>query len=409
MNPLCLDGYGIKLRVRNLKTSCQLEIQDGHDGIKQRSTMRFRPRKFPFGSILVNSTSGYVSFRALDWISRNSNASIFFVDVKGGITCSVLPRRPVRPDLRFGQFIAASDRMKTFTIGKAIIEAKVERSLELLKSISERYDIHRELQRAHKEATALSRARTVSELRLTEARVASEYWKVFQAILPQHVDFSGRLNETTHQFDASDAFNATLNFGYAILESECRRSVNAIGLEPAIGFVHPPASYQIKEGFVFDVMEVFRWIIDLTALQAFESGLLDIKDFFFTGDDYSYRFEVEAKRRFVEAIKRRFNSGIKYKGRHFRWDSLIGQKLVEFSRFLVGKSQKIDFTEPRPNLHRSDNLETRRRILSLTQKDADRIGVGRSTLHYLREHARDERSFRINCKVKAKIEQAQHL
>ena len=402
MNPLFLDGYGIKIKTRNLRLHSELVILSGRSGSEEVKEYSFRPRKFPFQSVLVDSTSGYISFRALDWISRNSNAPIFFVDVKGGITCSVLPRRPVRPDLRLAQFVATSDRMRTLTIAKAIIQTKVERSLQVLKWISERYDVSQELQRAQKEAAALPRARTVSELRSTEAHVASAYWRTFKAVLPKCLDFQSRLNETTHSYDASDPFNAALNFGYAILESECRKSVNAVGLEPGVGFVHPAASYQIKEGFVFDVMEVFRWIIDLTALQAFESRLLDIEDFFFSGDNYSYRFEVEAKRRFVEAIRRRFNSGIEYKGHHFRWDSLIGQKLIEFSRFLVGKSQEINFIEPSPILERDDSMDLRKRILSLTQHDASKIGIGKSTLHYLRKNTNKTR-FRIYEPVMTKL------
>jgi len=57
-----------------------------------------------------------------------------------------------------------------------------------------------------------------------------------------------------------------------------------------------------------------------------------------------------------------------------------------------------------PSLDRSDSLDMRRRILSITQEDARRLGVGRSTLHYLRKHALDERSFRVNRSVNKKIE-----
>lgn len=71
--------------------------------------------------------------------------------------------------------------------------------------------------------------------------------------------------------------------------------------------------------------------------------------------------------------------------------------------FMLGRSREIDFTEPYPSLERSDNLNVRKRILSLTQEDADRLGVGKSTLHHLRKHARRERSFRISGKIKEKI------
>ena len=105
-------------------------------------------------------------------------------------------------------------------------------------------------------------------------------------------------------------------------------------------------------------------------------------------------------------IRERFNAGVVCKSRFLKLDTVIEQKATELARFLVGRSREVDFTEPMPNLDRADNLNVQRRILSLTQEDATRLGVGRSTLHYLRKHAQEERSFRINRKVTQKIEVA---
>ena len=261
------------------------------------------------------------------------------------------------------------------------------------------YDVGLKLQHAQKQASRLSCATNVSELRSTEARVALAYWSVFQSILPESLGFRGRLNQTSHQYDAADPFNASLNFGYAMLESECRKSVNAIGLEPAIGFLHPIADYQVKEGLVFDTMEPFRSLVDMTALEAFECGLLELKDFFFTGNDFSYRFEPDAKRRFVEAIRRRFNSGVKYRGRQWRWDTIIQRKTQELAQFLMKKSSTLDFTEPTPSLERRNDSELRAKILSMSASQARQLGIGKSTLHYLRSNARGDRPFRICRKV----------
>ncbi len=39
--------------------------------------------------------------------------------------------------------------------------------------------------------------------------------------------------------------------------------------------------------FLGDIQEPFRWIVDVAVMDAFESGVLDLPDFYFTGDDYS--------------------------------------------------------------------------------------------------------------------------
>ena len=35
-------------------------------------------------------------------------------------------------------------------------------------------------------------------------------------------------------------------------------------------------------------------LVDMTVIEAFESKTLDLRDFYFTGDDYRYKFEPEA-------------------------------------------------------------------------------------------------------------------
>jgi len=153
---------------------------------------------------------------------------------------------------------------------------------------------------------------------------------------------------------------------------------------------------------VYDLQEPFRWLGDLTTIQAFESGVLDLKDFYFTGDDYSYKIEIEAKRRYLQILKEKFNLGVKYKDKTWNWGTVIQLKTQELARFLFPKSVDIDFLEPSPDLRRSDTSEVRRRILELTQREVEKLGIGNSTLHSLRTRARSGRSFRVYSKVQRK-------
>lgn len=154
-------------------------------------------------------------------------------------------------------------------------------------------------------------------------------------------------------------------------------------------------------------MEPFRWLVDLSVLQAFQSKLLDWSSFYFTSNDYRYRFTLEAKKRFIDILRERFNSGVKYKGRRMRWDTVIREKAVEFGRYLTGRSDTVDFFEPAPNLERQDNRVVREAILNLTQGEAEKLGVGKSTLHYLRKRAKEKKSFRLYGKVRDKMTMAQ--
>jgi hypothetical protein len=143
--------------------------------------------------------------------------------------------------------------------------------------------------------------------------------------------------------------------------------------------------------------------VDLSVIQAFECGVLELHDFYFTGDDYRYRFEVDAKRQFIEVLRERFNSGINYKGRILKWDTVIEQKTNELGQFLVEKLRTLDFVEPTPILERADNRRVRDTILGLSQSEARKRGIGKSTLHYLRKKAVRSSTFNTYSNVRGKL------
>ena len=401
MNPLLLSGWGVKIRVQGLKSASELTITNGREDTRQHVTMRFRPRRFPYDSIAVDGYSGYLSLRALHWLSRNQ-VPVYILDVDGALLSSILPSMPVKADLRVAQVHAMDDPKKRFSIAHALVKAKIARSLQVLNWLEQRYDVEREIGKAKHEAATLGNAETVSEIRTVEGRVALRYWETFRKALPESLSFAGRMT-TTHQNNASDPFNAALNFGYGILQGEVRRAVNAVGLEPSLGFLHDFSDYQTKQSLVYDLMEPFRWLVDLAVLQGFESEVLDWRSFYFTADDYRYRFTHEAKKRFVGALRERFNAGVNYKGRVLKWDTAIEQKASELGRFLTGKSSRLDFDEPAPSLDRQDDRGLRAKILALTASEARRAGIGKSTLHYLRRNARERAIFKLYEPLKRRL------
>jgi len=163
------------------------------------------------------------------------------------------------------------------------------------------------------------------------------------------------------------------------------------------------ADHRTEELPACDLQEPFRWIADVAVMEAFESGVLDLPDFYFTGDDYRYRFEIEAKRRFLDLLRHRFNAGVRYDGRVLKWDTVIEQKANELGRFLTGKSSALDFADPPPSLARHDDREMRAKILSLRSLEAMRLGIGKSTLHYLRRNALNNRSFHAYYRTRSKL------
>jgi CRISPR-associated protein Cas1 len=327
------------------------------------------------------------------------------MDFDGTVLSSILPPMPVKADVRAAQLEAVNDPRKKAIVAHAFVKAKITRSLQVLDWLAQRYDIQRELRAAKHEASKLSQATTVNQLRTVEGRVALRYWEAFRKALPEWLDFQGRMT-ATHQNNASDPFNAALNYGYGFLEAECRMAINAVGLEPSVGFLHDFSDYQTKESLVYDLQEPFRWLVDLTVIDAFESGVLELHDFFFTGDDYRYRFEAEAKRRFIDLTRDRFNVGVSYKGQLLKWDTVIERKATELGRFLTGKLSELDFEEPAPSLDRQDDAKLRAKILSLISSEARRLGIPKQSLHDLRMKSRSSRSFRLYAGTRRKLADA---
>ena len=316
---------------------------------------------------------------------------------------SILPPSPVKADLRAAQIKASEDSGMKFSIANAIVQAKVARSLQVLDWLAQRYDIEKQVRLMKREAFRLGKARSVVDLRTVEGRVALRYWQAYASVVPECFDFHGRMT-SSHQNNASDPVNLALNYAYGVLEGECRAAINTVDLEPSVGFLHETSGYQTKQSLVYDLQEPFRWIADVTVMDAFESRVLDLPDFYFTGDDYRYRFDPEAKQRFLGLLRERFNSGVRYKGRALKWDTVIEQKTVEFGRYMVGRNDRWDFSEPSPELDSTGNRELRAAILSMSLAETKRRKIGKNTFHYLRENAECGRSFRTYGEVLSKLQ-----
>jgi CRISPR-associated protein Cas1 len=278
-------------------------------------------------------------------------------------------------------------------MGRSIVRAKVTRSLQVLDWLSQRYDIEKQVRLTKHEAFRFGKARSVVDLRTVEGRVALRYWQAYASVVPECFDFHGRMT-TSDQNNVSDPVNLALNYAYGVLEGECRAAINTVGLDSSVGFLHETSGYQAKQSLVYDLQEPFRWIADVAVMEAFEGRVLDLPDFYFMGDDYRYRFEPEAKQRFLDLLRDRFDSGVRYRDRVLKWVTVVEQKATEFGRLLITRCSKLDFSEPSPSLYRTDDRELRRRIVALGQTETRGHGIARSTLHHLCRNAEQEWSFK---------------
>ncbi len=116
-----------------------------------------------------------------------------------------------------------------------------------------------------------------------------------------------------------------------MLESQCWRACNSAGLEPGIGFMHEMAPGSAP--LIYDLQEPFRWLVNVTIIEALERNDFGKKDFILT-DNYNIRLKPEATKRLVALMESRFTSKAAYGKKTWEWSSVIIQKTAEMAKFL---------------------------------------------------------------------------
>ena len=198
---------------------------------REPKLLKFRPRQIPYDSIIVEGHSGMITFEAINWLMHH-NTPVFMLDYDGSLISAIMPPQPIRGDLRRAQVEAHLDSEKRVAIARSFIEAKLERSDQVLNWLGESHDIEQDIRSFREEAHGLGHAKTVDEIRSVEARAAETYWRAFQKAVPSKLEFKSRSSKARNrQYNASDPVNALLNYGYAFLQSAVRRAINTTGLD----------------------------------------------------------------------------------------------------------------------------------------------------------------------------------
>ena len=72
---------------------------------------------------------------------------------------------------------------------------------------------------------------------------------------------------------ARDKANVTLNYDYSLLEAECVRVINIVGLDAHVGFLH--TINPSKNSLDYDLQESFRFLVDLAVISLIDSKKME--------------------------------------------------------------------------------------------------------------------------------------
>jgi len=199
----------------------------------------------PFLLGLCVENNVHVSF-----LSRNGR---FLARVQGPASGNVLLRRT--------QFRLADDEEAATAIARNIIMAKIINCRNVLlrarrdrKENEQAGSLSIAAERLARSLNELDESRTLVEIRGIEGEAARSYYGVFDDLIisqKEHFGFHGRSRRPP-----MDNTNALLSFLYTILAHDVASALEAVGLDPAVGYLHKDRPG--RPGLALDMMEEFR-------------------------------------------------------------------------------------------------------------------------------------------------------
>jgi CRISPR-associated endonuclease Cas1 len=257
-----LFGYGINVRVDR----GHLILQDGIGPARRGARL---PRVgHGLERLVVIGNDGFVSLAALRWLA-DQKASFVMLERDGSVLITTSPARSSEPKLRRAQ-ARADESGLGLKIARALIHEKLARQEKLVRDKLNNSEAADQIARFRE---SLPGTEDISSVRLMEAQGASAYWYAFRNLqitfpkkdeprVPDHWrTFASRTSPLTRSPRlAADPANAILNYLYAVLESEARLAAAAVGLDPALGFLHVDTPH--RDSLASDLMEPVRPQVD---------------------------------------------------------------------------------------------------------------------------------------------------
>jgi CRISPR-associated protein Cas1 len=162
--------------------------------------------------------------------------------------------------LRRAQYRIADDEERCREIVRCIVAAKVSNTRTILQRALRNHPdndgdgaIAAAVERLARIKKCVSEAASANSIRGYEGEAAREYFAVFNSLINADTGFSidGR-----NRRPPRDPVNALLSFLYTLLCHDCRGACEAVGLDPAVGFLHRDRPG--RPGCALDLMEEFR-------------------------------------------------------------------------------------------------------------------------------------------------------
>ena len=247
-------------------------VERGHltleDGIGNRLKTRFPRVRHGIRRLVVIGSDGMVSLAALRWLA-DQNAAFVMLERDGSVLATTGPVRPSDARLRRAQALAHQSGV-ALRIVRELISRKLAGQEQLVRNKLRNSAAADTIARAR---SGVETAEMIPSIRQLESQAAYAYWSAWRNVaiafpkndlrrVPAHWrSFGSRHSPLTGSPRlAVNPPNAMLNYLYAVLESESRLALAALGLDPGIGIMHVDSPS--RDSLACDLMEAIRPQVD---------------------------------------------------------------------------------------------------------------------------------------------------
>jgi CRISPR-associated protein Cas1 len=277
-NVYVVQGYNANISVER----GHLVIKDGFPGEGKSRETRFPRGRCDIERVLIRAPGGTVSMAAMDWCARMGIAVSFVASDSTLLNCMVPDAAHDGPVKRAQAVSAVTD--DALRLARYLLTKKMDSQIQAIDRDFPSFSIGNVSARStataqvHACKASLAETQTLVDFLALEGRAAQVYWDLlvetplpwrpwalkripahWAAISPRT---SGRRDRVR---DATDPFNAILNYCYTLLEVETRIACEAVGLDPDFGLLH--VDDRLRESFIYDLLEPLRAKADVWALE----------------------------------------------------------------------------------------------------------------------------------------------
>ena len=273
-------------------------------------------------SILI-TTSAYLSTDAVKFAVDN-NIDIIFLDYSGNPYGRVWHSKLGSTTLIRRKQLESSTGEKGLNLAKEWIICKIENNVDFLRSLANSRpnkenvineyitSLEKKIYMLQKMKGSLEEKR--NSIMAIEGMAGKEYFEALSYIIPERFKFKGRSRNP-----AKDEFNCLLNYGYGVLYSMVEKGCILAGLDPYLGFIHTD-NYN-KKSLVFDLIEMFRILVDKTVFYLFSKR--KVKKEYFDQIKNGLSLNQEGKAVLISALNEILEKKVRYRGRNIKNRNII--------------------------------------------------------------------------------------